>query len=942
MYLIHLEVEMGRFFRKLNSSHGACRIGVETRPSILGLRRCFMVFLGALVCLLASAQPLLAQTITHEMSTSPVNVNANGLAELLGQVALTRSASGGAVQTTQASALYFQYQGVPISNLFAGQGSINPATGVFSDVGGITVTVTGGYINAGVTVQATNIGSGSSTSGVLAISLPGGLSISPGNQIQVIGVRGNVKGIALGGKISCVISAQPAGSHSFAITSVGSVGFVLILTPTLTTASPLPNALLYLTYSQTLQATGGTAPYTFTLESGKLPPGCLFITETGEIRGFPTSGGSYVFVVKVTDSLGASGKKEYVMNVLGFTASPFELNFGNVSVGKSATKDLTVTNVGPVKLDITLSVTKPEAFQISQTSLSLGAGKSATFTVTFNPPSQISVNANVLLSIPGLTGAVSLKGRGTTGQGHLLSSIIPVNGSTAGGTRVRIRGQNFRPGMNALLGGVALSEQTLISDTELAGTAGSHQSGAVELTVIQADGTGDTLASAFTYRELPKVSVSSGTSRIPFVVDNEEFRTNLGVNNLGDQMATTTVSLVDSNGFLLGRKTLTVPPKGLTQVPHIVRFLEDSAQITGREGYLLLESDQPVLGWASQIDNLTLDPSLQISTSEAASRIQIPSSVSNGRFTTSLLILNSSSSAGHVNILARSSAGSLQVSLSNLSIPSNGYLLFEDFYKTTGLSNLSGPVEIVALDDIQLTAVARIYSTEHTGAYLAGVIPSRASTELFLPYFVNNLDFRTNLGVNNLGAKPATVTVTLTGKEGGTFGSQVITVPPNGLAQFNDILRALIGDSQRTNLEGWIRLNSDQEIFGWTSQIDNTVQDPSFAEAVLSGNSRWLIPSVVKAGDFRSSLVVVNLDPAENQVELVARDSEGNVRKSEQLMIPGSGMISIEDVLARLGLDGTFGPLEIHSVSNGLLLTQSRVYTRTRSAGIFEGTALGP
>ena len=149
---------------------------------------------------------------------------------------------------------------------------------------------------------------------------------------------------------------------------------------------------------------------------------------------------------------------------------------------------------------------------------------------------------------------------------------------------------------------------------------------------------------------------------------------------------------------------------------------------------------------------------------------------------------------------------------------------------------------------------ARVYSTEHTGAYLAGIAPSRASTELFLPYFVNNLDFRTNLGVNNPGTKSAAVTITLTDKEGGALGSQMVNVPPNGLAQFNDIIRALIGGSQNTNLEGWIRLTSDQEIFGWTSQIDNTVQDPSFAEAVLSGNSRWLIPSAVKAGDFQIDL----------------------------------------------------------------------------------------
>ena len=88
--------------------------------------------------------------------------------------------------------------------------------------------------------------------------------------------------------------------------------------------------------------------------------------------------------------------------------------------------------------------------------------------------------------------------------------------------------------------------------------------------------------------------------------------------------------------------------------------------------------------------------------------------------------------------------------------------------------------------------------------------------------------------------------------------------------------------------------------------------------------------------------MVVNLDPAENQVELIARDPAGNVRKSETVMIPGNGMIALPDVLARLGLEGTYGPLEVSSASNGRLLVQSRVYTTERYSGIFEGIALNP
>ena len=58
-------------------------------------------------------------------------------------------------------------------------------------------------------------------------------------------------------------------------------------------------------YSQQLAATGGTAPYTWNIESGLLPSGLSLGTATGVIAGTPLSAGSSTFVVRVTDQNGS-------------------------------------------------------------------------------------------------------------------------------------------------------------------------------------------------------------------------------------------------------------------------------------------------------------------------------------------------------------------------------------------------------------------------------------------------------------------------------------------------------------------------------------------------------------------------------------------------------------------------------------------------------------
>jgi hypothetical protein len=67
-----------------------------------------------------------------------------------------------------------------------------------------------------------------------------------------------------------------------------------------------PQAAVGIPYSHAFPASGGTAPYTFSVSAGSLPPGITLDPATGIASGIPTSSATYNFTILVTDAMGST------------------------------------------------------------------------------------------------------------------------------------------------------------------------------------------------------------------------------------------------------------------------------------------------------------------------------------------------------------------------------------------------------------------------------------------------------------------------------------------------------------------------------------------------------------------------------------------------------------------------------------------------------------
>ncbi|HEX3570466.1 MAG TPA: Ig domain-containing protein [Acidobacteriaceae bacterium] len=140
-------------------------------------------------------------------------------------------------------------------------------------------------------------------------SLPPGVTLSSSGLIS-----GSVSSATSSYTYTFSVKVQDASSPVQTATTNTSIALIVNASPLSISTSSLPSTIVGGAYSATLQATGGTPAYTWSI-SGALPAGLTLAATTGVISGAPSASGTSTFTVTVSDNGSPVQKQSATLSV---------------------------------------------------------------------------------------------------------------------------------------------------------------------------------------------------------------------------------------------------------------------------------------------------------------------------------------------------------------------------------------------------------------------------------------------------------------------------------------------------------------------------------------------------------------------------------------------------------------------------------------------------
>jgi hypothetical protein len=140
---------------------------------------------------------------------------------------------------------------------------------------------------------------------VISGALPSGLTLTSSGAITGTPTAAGTANFTVG----VIDSGSSSATQTYSL--IISSGSTVL---TITTGSTLPPGSVGTFYSQSLSASSGVTPYTWSLASGALPSG-LSLSSAGAITGTPTSSGTVSFTARVTDATSLSAAQTFSLTV---------------------------------------------------------------------------------------------------------------------------------------------------------------------------------------------------------------------------------------------------------------------------------------------------------------------------------------------------------------------------------------------------------------------------------------------------------------------------------------------------------------------------------------------------------------------------------------------------------------------------------------------------